>query len=107
MAAAITPAAPLPRKVELALQFNGIAPIQESQRKSSFCHAEHGRLTTLALSIRRVCHANKSAERESDTKKWVSQGLVIGKAAEDRHHEGSSDAVTNRACLAAQQEVSR
>lgn len=96
MAEAIARAAPLPRKVKLAPQFNGIAPIQESPRKSSFCHAEHGQLTMLALPIRRVCHANESAGREADTGNSVSSGLVTRKAAAAQSHPGGVAEVTDR-----------
>lgn len=107
MVAAITRAASLPRKAKLALQFSGIAPTQVSQSKSSFCHAEHGRLSSLALSVRRVCHTNESAEREPDTEKSVAQGSDTEKVVEDGHHEEPSDAVTYCACPTAQEEVSK
>lgn len=106
MAEAIAPAAPLPRKVELAPQFNGIAPIQVSQRTTPFCHAEHGRRPMLALPNRRVCHANRSAGGRSDTETSVSLGLVNGRVDVRGDHAGSSEAVTNRAGSAAQDEVS-
>ena len=107
MVAAITRAAPLPRKAKLALQFSGIAPIQVSQRTTPFCHAEHGRRPMLALPNRRVCHANRSAGGRSDTETSVSLGLVNGRVDVRGDHAGSSEAVTNRAGSAAQDEVSK
>lgn len=107
VAAANVRAAQLPRKVKLAPQFNGIAPYNVSRRMKPFCHAEHGRRPSLALPIRRICHANRSAERRFDTETSVPTGLVTDKAVALESHDNVATEVADRPDLPRRVRVSQ